>query len=407
MTIGYTSWQIISAGQTDPGRRRQLNEDAWRIAGQAQAPHLWSQRGRLFAVADGMGGHAAGEIASHLALDVLFASYYDDQDDLVLPSVMRLEEAIKAANRRVYEQSIRNKSQTGMGTTVVAATVHDDWLTIASVGDSRAYLIRNGEAKQITHDHSWVAEQVKAGVLTEEEARVHMYRSVVTRCVGHQADIQVDTFELLLDPGDAVLLCSDGLSGQVADEEMARVVNQFAPDQATGRLIELANLAGGPDNITVIVFQVREQAQTQTRTQDQRSVDDGLADTQPLPELSVRSVPFPEQDIQPDTRFDLRVIVVIGLIGLALIAVFGIVIVGSLWGWDFVRTPTPTSTSAATSTLTSTATSTPTDTPTATHTLTATPTVPPTPTLTVTPTYTPTPTPTPTPFPTSGPQITK
>jgi serine/threonine protein phosphatase PrpC len=418
--------QVISAGQTHPGQRRQLNEDAWRIAGQSDAPHLWPQCGRLFAVADGMGGHAAGEVASQLALKVLFSSYYDQE--LVLPSVMRLEYAIKIANRAIYEQSVANQSQAGMGTTVVAAVVHDDWLTIASVGDSRAYLIRDGEARQITHDHSWVAEQIEAGVLTQEEARVHMYRSVVTRCVGHQNDIQVDTFELLLDPGDTVLLCSDGLSGQVDDEEIARVSSQFLPDQAAGRLIDLANQAGGPDNITVVIFQVRDRPQQRDsgQVETQMLLDgDRAGATEPLPEgaYAIAGPVEGRTPAKPESKLSRRVAVTGALLGLVLIFALAILAFRSTWLQDLLSTPTLTRTAprmttlttssapigAPTRTPTSTPTGTPTRSPTDTPTPTATATRTATPTATHTPTLTPTltPTMTPTPLPTSGPQIVK
>jgi protein phosphatase len=310
-----------------------------------------------------------------------------------------------------------------MGTTLVAAAVHDDWLTVASVGDSRAYLIRDHEAKQITHDHSWVAEQIEAGLLTEDEARVHMYRSVVTRCVGHQADIQVDTFELLLDPRDVVVLCSDGLSGQVADDEIARVATQLSPDQATERLIELANQAGGPDNITAIILQVLEQPQTLTsvQSQEQAPLAGDAIETHDLVEETPRPAPVSVEGAPPDLKFNLRVMAISALIGVILITILGIVVFRSIWIQGSRGTPTPggkpigtltrrpteppTGTPTDTPTSTSTATSTPTGTPTptATYTLTATSTATYTPTPTRT--FTPTPTATSTPLPDSGPQI--
>jgi serine/threonine protein phosphatase PrpC len=253
----YTSFHLTAAGCTDPGQRRTVNQDAWRIAGEAETAHLWAERGRFFAVADGMGGHAAGEIASQLAIDTMFDEYYGSNNAPLSPGI-RMEKAILAANLKIYEQAALQETQAGMGTTIVAAVVRDNWLTIANVGDSRAYLVRDGEPLQITRDHSWVAEQVEVGALSEEEAQNHMYRSVVTRCLGHRSEVSVDIFDYALESGDVVLLCSDGLSNQVSAEEIAQILIEYPPDQATGELVDLANQYGGPDNITVIVLHLLE-----------------------------------------------------------------------------------------------------------------------------------------------------
>jgi serine/threonine protein phosphatase PrpC len=202
--------QLIAAGRTDPGQRRGLNEDAWRIADESELGGLIEERGQLFAVADGMGGHAAGEVASQMAIETLFAEYYGG-DDAPMSPAMRLEQAILTANAQIYEQAGAKASQAGMGTTIVAAVARGEWLTIANVGDSRAYLIRDGAVQQLTHDHSWVAEQVTAGLLTEQQAQNHMYRNVVTRCLGHNPQIEVDTFEHVLEPRD---LRRDALRGR-------------------------------------------------------------------------------------------------------------------------------------------------------------------------------------------------
>ena len=249
--------RVNVAGQSDPGQRRSLNEDAWWIAEESDTGAMWAQRGRLFVVADGMGGHAAGEVASQLAVETLIQVYYGGDEALLSPA-MRLEQAIQTANRRVYEQAATQDAQAGMGTTVVAAVVHDSWLTIANVGDSRAYRVRSGQAEQITRDHSWVAEQVIAGTLTREEAQNHIYKNVVTRCLGHRPTVQIDVFEQPLQVGDIVLLCSDGLSNQVSDLELAATLTQPAANMAgaVNELIRLANERGGPDNITAIAFQV-------------------------------------------------------------------------------------------------------------------------------------------------------
>jgi len=251
----YQIPQLDTAGLTDPGKVRPLNEDAWQIAGESETGHLWESRGRLFVVADGMGGHAAGEIASRLAVETL-RQYYYAEDEVPLPPAIRLERAVTEANLSVYEQAVAIDAQSGMGTTLVAAVVYDERVLIANVGDSRAYLIRDGAATQITHDHSWVAEQVKLGTITEEQAENHAYRNLVTRCLGHRPGMQVDIFEHRLRPGDTLLLCSDGLSNQVPDSELAAVLSEHEPEQAVQTLIDMANEKGGPDNITAVVAQV-------------------------------------------------------------------------------------------------------------------------------------------------------
>lgn len=412
----YTSFQLISVGRSHPGQRRQLNEDAWRIAGQNDAPHLWAERGRLFAVADGMGGHAAGEVASQLAIDTLFREYYR-QDELSLPPALRLEQAITAANRAVYGQSMNESAQSGMGTTLVAAVVHGDWLTVASVGDSRAYLIRDGQPKQITRDHSWVAEQVEAGMLTEEEARGHIYRSVVTRSIGHREDVRADIFELLLDPGDIVLLCTDGLSGQVSDADIAHTVSQLPPEQAVERLIELANIAGGPDNITAVLLKLDEHPLKLDVTQPLKAkLSNNLPDVRPTPAAAP-----PASAPKPASPFRLTIWHLGGIAAIfaVLILIVGILIWRSGWMQSLISTPTPTlppiqtptpspaATMTPLPTATPTSTPPPTATPTPTATFTPTPTLTPSPTTTFTPTPTWTSTPTPTATPTlpAGPQI--
>jgi serine/threonine protein phosphatase PrpC len=202
-----------------------------------------------------MGGHAAGEIASRLAVETLYQQYYDE-DDVPLPPAIRLERAVTEANLNVYEQAIKIDAQSGMGTTLVAAIVHEGRVLIANVGDSRAYLIRAGEAIQITHDHSWVAEQVKLGTITEEQAETHAYRNLVTRCLGHRPGMQVDIFEHRLRAEDTLLLCSDGLSNQVSASELAAVLSEQEPEQAVQALVDMANAQGGPDNITVVIAHV-------------------------------------------------------------------------------------------------------------------------------------------------------
>lgn len=239
---------------TDVGRKREHNEDnmAYVIP---KDPQVMAVKGALFIVADGMGGHAAGEVASEIAVDTVSNVYYmDDNEDVAGP----LLSAIKRANVAIHQRAAENMLRSGMGTTCVAAVLRGNMAYIANVGDSRAYLIRQGQARQISQDHSWVAEQVRAGLLTEDQARTHAQRNVITRCLGTQADVEVDVFREPVQEGDTLVLCSDGLSGLISDEELMRIVERAVPQESVYHLVERANENGGPDNITAIVVRVQE-----------------------------------------------------------------------------------------------------------------------------------------------------
>src|SRR5579885_1497800 len=210
---------------TDVGRKREHNEDnmAYVIP---KDPQVMAAKGALFIVADGMGGHAAGEVASEIAVDTVSNTYYqDDSDDVAGP----LLQAIKRANSAIHQRAAENMLRSGMGTTCVAAVLRGNMAYIANVGDSRAYIVRGNQVRQISQDHSWVAEQVRAGLLTEEQARTHAQRNVITRCLGTQPDV-----------------------------ELKRIVAQFVPQESVYHLVERANENGGPDNITAIVVRVME-----------------------------------------------------------------------------------------------------------------------------------------------------
>jgi serine/threonine protein phosphatase PrpC len=239
---------------TDVGRKREHNEDnmAYVIP---KDPQVMAAKGALFIVADGMGGHAAGEVASEIAVDTVSNTYYqDDSDDVAGP----LLQAIKRANSAIHQRAAENMLRSGMGTTCVAAVLRGNMAYIANVGDSRAYIVRGNQVRQISQDHSWVAEQVRAGLLTEEQARTHAQRNVITRCLGTQPDVEVDVFRERLEEGDSLVLCTDGLSGLISDEELKRIVAQFVPQESVYHLVERANENGGPDNITAIVVRVME-----------------------------------------------------------------------------------------------------------------------------------------------------
>jgi serine/threonine protein phosphatase PrpC len=230
------------ACRTDPGRQRVGNEDNALV----QAP--------LFVVADGMGGAQAGEVASRIAVDAFERGLPDAG-----PPETRLADRVREANRQIYERSLEEQDRAGMGTTLTAAYLDDAGLTIAHVGDSRAYLFREGALARLTHDHSLVEELVKQGKLTAEEAAEHPQRSIITRALGPEPEVEVDTDTHEVQPGDVILLCSDGLTTMVSEERVAEILaSAQSLDQAAQELIDEANQAGGRDNITVILLRLEE-----------------------------------------------------------------------------------------------------------------------------------------------------
>ena len=225
---------------TDVGRTRTLNEDA--IV--AEYP--------VFAVADGMGGHAAGEVASQLTAEHL-ANLVAEGD----PTGERLRSAIRAANRAIFNRSLAEPLLRGMGTTVCALTIMNDRLAIANVGDSRVYTVRNGVLTQVSKDHSYVAELVDAGEITWTQARSHPNRNIVTRALGIEPDVSVDLWDIPAMLGERFLLCSDGLVDEVVDEEIAEILRLNPdPQSAVKELVRVANHNGGHDNISVVVVDV-------------------------------------------------------------------------------------------------------------------------------------------------------
>ena len=238
---------LASGLLTDVGRQRSVNQDAGLI--------LDLPRGGLFAVADGMGGHAAGELAANLALDTLSTSFLAGRG----AAPERLAEAVQEANLAVLRSAVGE--YVGMGTTLVALVIDRAAALIAHVGDSRAYLLRGGELHRLTEDHSWVAEQVRLGHLTEDEARTHQWRSVVSNALGGEERVRLELYGLPLRRGDRLLLCSDGLSGVIEQADLYAVMaGQPDPDVAVRQLIDLSNAEGGPDNITAIVVDIGQAA---------------------------------------------------------------------------------------------------------------------------------------------------
>lgn len=251
--IALQSW-----GLTDVGMKRRLNEDVFLIDVDAG----------IYLVADGMGGHAAGEVASRLAADeidrvvssrvrLVAETWPDHWDPDYSTSANLLTDAVKEAHRHVTDAVARDPDLKGMGTTVVVAChqVDSGHLVICHVGDSRAYLLREGRIQVLTNDHSWVHEQITAGLLTEESARSHPLKNVVTQALGGSTEPQADIFELSLLDRDIVLLCSDGLNSMLADSQIEDLLNQGGSlEQMAEKLVVVANESGGNDNITVVLL---------------------------------------------------------------------------------------------------------------------------------------------------------
>ena len=226
---------------SDTGRRRRRNEDNYVVA----PP--------LFAVADGVGGAQAGEVASRLA-----ASALEGGDSDGLQGLERLDALIQEANRRIYDRASNDPAASGMGTTMTVALVEGMTIAIGHVGDSRAYLVRGEQMEQLTEDHSLVNELLKSGKLSEEEAQMHPQRSVITRAVGTDPDVDVDAFTIEGEEDDVFLLCSDGLTDMVEDEEILELVHEHRDDleKAVQKLVAAANREGGDDNITAVAFRI-------------------------------------------------------------------------------------------------------------------------------------------------------
>lgn len=239
---------------TDLGRIRENNEDKFDFF-EPEETELLAVKGCLYAVADGMGGHASGQIASELALKTIAKTYYADPNEDVAES---LTAAIRAANAYIYDAAQLVTERNGMGTTCTSLVLRDDEIYVGHVGDSRIYLIRDGELRQVSEDHSWVAEQVKRGALTEEEAQCSPFRNVITRSLGAAPDVEVDIYREEARAGDLLLLCSDGLTGYVSNDEILDLATAWSPSLAAMKLIDRANDNGGGDNVTALIVAIRD-----------------------------------------------------------------------------------------------------------------------------------------------------
>jgi protein phosphatase len=303
---------------SDLGRQRQGNEDNYFV------------RAPLFVVADGMGGAQAGEVASEMAVESFDGGLPDG------PPADGLVSVIEEANRRIHDRSRAESQRAGMGTTVTAAYVGEQEVTIAHVGDSRAYVLRDGELTRLTRDHSLVGELVARGKLTEEQAETHPQRSVITRALGPEPDVQVDVQVYQARSGDVFMVCSDGLTSMVPEARVREILQAHGSLEATGReLIVAANDAGGRDNITVILFRLEdvdgdEAAVSRRETMEEPRRDDaGAQATATLPRVrEAQPIEEPPERTAPPPRKRRRRRVPVGL--LAFLAVLAIVAAG-LW----------------------------------------------------------------------------
>jgi protein phosphatase len=318
-----------SAGVTDAGRRRRRNEDAY----VCEPP--------LFAIADGMGGAQAGEVASRLAAAVLEEATGDERGE------DRVRSLIQEANRRVFQRSNEDAAASGMGTTMTVALVDtsDGTIAIGHVGDSRAYRVRNGELEQLTDDHSLVGELVRSGKLSPEEAESHPQRSVITRALGTEPDVDVDTFTIESAPGDLFLLCSDGLTSMVSDGEILSVLERSDDlDEVARALVDAANAGGGEDNITCVLFRIEAGSGEETVRMPAAAVpeppqedddEDTLSGLEPVPAVDTAVIPAAaiEEHLQQVTaetpkqprRSVVPVVLLAGLVvAVAVLAIWGL-----------------------------------------------------------------------------------
>lgn len=246
--------ELAFAARTDIGRVRENNEDKYDFFLPEDAPTL-ALRGRLWAIADGMGGHSAGQVASEAALKTVIRSYYAEPVEGEVADALR--QALADANALIARAAIQMNARNGMGTTLVAAVVKDNMLTIGHVGDSRAYLLREGErVRQLTTDHSWVEEQVRRGTLTRAEAESSPHRNVITRSIGMGEGMVADILTETLLPGDTLLLATDGVTGYLSEDALAALAAGKSLSKAALDIVDAANDAGGKDNSTVLLLRV-------------------------------------------------------------------------------------------------------------------------------------------------------
>jgi len=237
--------RVEVGGASDAGKVRVVNQDSFWVGELAG-------KGTLAVVADGMGGHQTGEVASQQAV----ATFRDAFERSRATPPTAMARASQAANLEIYEYALEHPEHRGMGTTLTTVLIDDQVAIVGHVGDSRAYLVRDGHIEQLTHDHSWVADRVRQGLLTEDEARRHRWRNVITNALGATTAFKLDLHHFTLRDGDRIVLCSDGVSMLLSELMMAQLVSQHPPQEAAQRLVDEANDRGSPDNVTAVVLHV-------------------------------------------------------------------------------------------------------------------------------------------------------
>jgi len=306
--------RITVFGKTDLGRTRDHNEDSFLVAdlttGEASLQpnvreHMLGPKGTLLLVADGMGGAASGEVASQMAIETVYQHLEKTwcADDATAPEqfATHLKESVEATNTKIYTAARERPEHKGMGTTATAVGVLGDRVYIAQVGDSRAYLIRNGEATQLTKDQSLMQRLVDAGELTEEEAEKSERKNIILQALGPDQKVKVDLTHQEVRRGDVIVVCSDGLSGQVKKDEIAQIVAPTEKDlvEASSQLIDLANQRGGPDNITVVVARLSGDGLVEPKDGERVGHQayhllDGESTTEPVPVYTGSPPPEPK-----------------------------------------------------------------------------------------------------------------
>ena len=281
------------SGASEAGRVRSINQDSYYVGELGGA--------YLAIVADGMGGHKTGEVASQKAVEVIQRELKSSKN---YPPAA-LARAVQAANLEVYDYATENPEHQGMGTTLTTLYIDDQVGLVGHVGDSRAYLVRNGTIRQLTFDHSWVAERVRQGILTQDEARVHRLRNVITNALGATPEVKLDVLHFDVQAGDRVVMCSDGVSMLMSDEQMRDAVESMTPQEATRHLIEESNKRGSPDNVTAVVLEVEKVEERSKRyalptslTEEPSSVTIG----QTMSGIRKIEEAFPRQDLPAKLR---------------------------------------------------------------------------------------------------------
>jgi PPM family protein phosphatase len=311
--------RLADGARSDVGRGRPDNEDSL----------LVDREHRLYAVADGMGGHRAGEVASATAIETLRSAYADGRP---------LDQAVEAANAAVFAKAARDAALQGMGTTLTAVAVADGHTALLGhVGDSRAYLMRDGAVTQVTDDHSLVEQLVREGRLSPEEAQHHPQRAIITRALGIDSEVEVDVYRVDLQPGDRLLICSDGLTNMLSDDAIGLTLRRHAdPQQAADTLVDMANQAGGDDNITVVVLDALADGDAPAAVAGSEAEPEPVAEAPPEPADDAPAAPVAPAVAAPASRPRLRSFRGVLRWGLPIVVVIGIA-VGAV-GWYARRT---------------------------------------------------------------------